>query len=113
MMTPLAGVLAKKLGCLAAKEVSMLGHPSRAQECISIHHIFIHSSMLISHCGCRCIIGAFGALSSPLAGVMAEKLFGYKGGGHSGPAHSSAHAPAAHDAAHKAAQAEANCCECT
>ena len=96
-MTPLAGVLAKKLSCLDAKEVSMPGHRSRARE-----RIFIH--VLISHCGCRCIIGAFGALSSPLAGVMAEKLFGYKG--HSGAAHSST--PAAHDAAHKAAQAEAN-----
>ncbi len=100
-MTPLAGVLAKKLGCVDAKGVSMLGHCIWARECISIH-------VLISHYGCRCIIGAFGALSSPLAGVMAEKLFGYKGGGHSGPAHSSAHAPAAHDAAHKAAQAELN-----
>ena len=58
----------------------------------------------------RCIIGAFGALSTPLAGVMAEKLFGYKGGQHGAASHAGLHAqgPAAHDAAREAAQAKQN-----
>ena len=59
--------------------------------------------------GRRCIIGAFGALSTPLAGVMAEKLFGYSGGASHGSAHSGgAHAPAAHDAVHEAALGKQN-----
>ena len=58
----------------------------------------------------RCIIGAFGALSTPLAGVMAEKLFGYRGGQHGGhsPVKSPSGAPAPHDAAHSAALAAQN-----
>lgn len=54
------------------------------------------------HVHCRCIIGAFGALSSPLAGVMAEKLFGYSGGQHHAAVSSAptaaAHAPGVHGA---------------
>ena len=59
---------------------------------------------------CRCIIGAFGALSTPLAGVMAEKLFGYKGGQHGGhsPVKSPSGAPAAPDPARSAALAAQN-----
>ena len=66
----------------------------------------------VKHCTflCRCIIGAFGALSTPLAGVMAEKLFGYKGGQHGGhsPVKSPSGAPAAPNPVHSAALAAQN-----
>jgi len=53
----------------------------RAQRCCPSGPESAYQSRLwVLCCGCRCIIGAFGALLTTLAGFTTEILFRYKGG---------------------------------